>query len=310
MAKRYNRIMLGRGGMYADQCLKEGFIGVDFLPDIDLSMRLPEVWQEFNNVHIPIWMEMNPGKSKIAAGLACGNLWTVCKGLQVDDIVLSPNGKGEYYVGRITSNYYFSKGEILPHRRKIEWYDTTIERKAMSEQLQHATGAIGTCCEISAYSQEIDGFLKSHEAPKVIVNSSEVEDASEFALEKHLEDFLVKNWKKIELGKKYDIFEENGELVGQQYQTDTGAIDILAVSKNRKEVLVIELKRGRTSDVVVGQIQRYMGYVKDELLEKSQTVKGMIIGLEADNKLRRALSVCHNIDFYRYQIDFELLKDC
>ena len=36
----------------------------------------------------------------------------------------------------------------------------------------------------------------------------------------------------------------------------------------------------------------------------------MIIGLDADARLRRALTVCTNIDFYRYQIDFELLKDC
>ena len=309
MAKRYNRVMLGRGGMYADQCLNEGFIGVDFLPDIDLSMRLPEVWQEFNKIHIPIWMEKHPGKSKIAAGLACGNLWTVCKGLQVDDIVLSPNGKGEYYVGKITGNYYFSKGEELPHRRRVEWLDIAIERSAMSEPLRLATGSIGTCCDITQYAQEIDNYINKSTPPKVVVDSPDVEDASEFALEKHLEDFLVRNWKRTELGKKYDIFEENGEFVGQQYQTDTGAIDILAVSKNRKEVLVIELKRGRTSDFVVGQIQRYMGYVKEELLEKGQTVKGMIIGLEADNKLRRALSVCQNIDFYRYQIDFKLVKD-
>lgn len=309
MAKMYNRIMLGKSGKYADQCRNEGFIGVDFLPDIDLSMRLSDVWQEFNKIHIPIWMKEHPDRSKIAAGLACGNLWTVCKGLQIDDIVLSSNGRGEYYVGKITGNYYFAKRDILPHRRKVEWFDVIIERTAMSESLRHATGAIGTCCDITQYAQEIDNYINKATPPKVSVNSSDVEDASEFALEKHLEDFLVRNWKKTELGKKYDIFEENGELVGQQYQTDTGAIDILAVSKNRKEVLVIELKRGRTSDVVVGQIQRYMGYVKEELLEQGQIVKGMIIGLEADNRLRRALSVCQNIDFYRYQIDFKLLKD-
>ncbi len=301
--------MLGKAGKYADQCRNEGFIGVDFLPDIDLSMRLSDVWQEFNKVHIPIWMKYHPDRSKIAAGLACGNLWTVCKGLQIDDIVLSSNGRGEYYVGKITGNYYFVQGEILPHRRKVEWFDVLIERVAMSESLRHATGAIGTCCDITQYAQEIDDFINKTTPPRVIVDSPDVEDASEFALEKHLEDFLVRNWKKTELGKKYDIFEENGELVGQQYQTDTGTIDILAVSKNRKEVLVIELKRGRTSDVVVGQIQRYMGYVKEELLEQGQTVRGMIIGLEADNRLRRALSVCQNIDFYRYQIDFKLIKD-
>jgi len=37
-------------------------------------------------------------------------------------------------------------------------------------------------------------------------------------------------------------------------------IDILAVSKDQKELLVVELKKGRASDVVVGQIQRYMGF--------------------------------------------------
>ncbi len=72
--------------------------------------------------------------------------------------------------------------------------------------------------------------------------------------------------------------------------------------------MVIELKKGRTSDVVVGQIQRYMGYVKEELAEPNQAVKGMIIALEADTRLKRALAVTSNIEFYRYKIDFKLYK--
>ena len=127
-----------------------------------------------------------------------------------------------------------------------------------------------------------------------------------FALEKHLEDFLVKNWAKTELGKTYDIYEEEGELVGQQFPSDTGPLDILAISKDKKELLVVELKKGRVSDNVVGQIQRYMGYVKEELAEEGQTVKGVIIGLEDDLKIRRALSVASNIEFYRYQVNFTL----
>lgn len=59
---------------------------------------------------------------------------------------------------------------------------------------------------------------------------------------------------------------------------------------------------------LTGQIQRYMGYVKDELCEDGQTVKGLIIGIEDDNKLRRALSVTTGIDFYRYIVDFKLVK--
>ena len=77
------------------------------------------------------------------------------------------------------------------------------------------------------------------------------------------------------------------------------SIDILAISKDNKTILVVELKKGRVSDNVVGQIQRYMGYAKEELAEDNQTVKGIIIGLEDDLKIKRALSVASNIEFYR-----------
>src|SRR5207253_2099198 len=83
---------------------------------------------------------------------------------------------------------------------------------------------------------------------------------------------------------------ENGN--GKQYVTDdNGRIDILAISKDKKELLVVELKKGRASDIVVGQVQRYMGYVKEVIAEENQIVKGIIIALEVDLKLKRALSV-------------------
>jgi RecB family endonuclease NucS len=67
-------------------------------------------------------------------------------------------------------------------------------------------------------------------------------------LEKHLEDFLVQNWTQTIWGKDYDIYQEEGEMVGQQFPTDTGPIDVLAVSKYKKTPLVVELKKGRASD--------------------------------------------------------------
>ena len=59
---------------------------------------------------------------------------------------------------------------------------------------------------------------------------------------------------------------------------------------------------------MVGQVQRYMGYVKDALAEDNQTVRGMIIALEDDLRIKRALSVTTNIDFYRYKVSFDLEK--
>ncbi len=49
-----------------------------------------------------------------------------------------------------------------------------------------------------------------------------------------------------------------------------------------------------------------MGYVKEELAESNQTVRGVIIAFEDDVKIRRALSVAPNIEFYTYKIHFRL----
>ena len=35
--KQYNRIMLGAGSKYIDECLRDGFIGVDFIGQMDMS---------------------------------------------------------------------------------------------------------------------------------------------------------------------------------------------------------------------------------------------------------------------------------
>ena len=59
---------------------------------------------------------------------------------------------------------------------------------------------------------------------------------------------------------------------------------------------------------MVGQIQRYMGYVQEELAEETQLVKGVIIALNDDTRIRRALSVAKNIEFFRYQVSFKLFK--
>lgn len=307
MAKQYNRVMLGRGGIHAEQCVNEGFIGADFDIYQDLATSLPDNWKDFNKEFVPIFLQNKPEKSKVAAGLSCGMLWTICKGLQIDDIVLSPDGKGYYYVGRIIGNYYYVPNGLFPHRRKVEWFSEKIARADMSKELRGSCGSIGTCCNITNYAAEIESLINAH-TTIISCNNDEVEDAVEFAMEKHLEDFLIKNWKSTPLGKKYDIYEEEGELIGQQYPSDTGPIDILAISKDRKTLLVIELKKGRASDVVVGQIQRYMGYIKEEVAESNQTVSGVIIGLDSDTRLKRALSVTNNIEFYKYQIDFKLVK--
>jgi restriction system protein len=304
--KSYYRVMLGQKSVYAAECFAGNFIGTDFGIDQDLTNKLPEEWRVFNQEFIPIYLAKHPDKTKIGAGLACGGLGTVSKGIKKGDIVLCPDGSGRYPVGEVRGDYTYEPGKILFHRRPVHWLNVSIDRAAMSEALQHSTGSIGTVRDVSRYREEIEKLIGGVSVPKLISTDETVENPTAFALEEHLEDFLVKNWAQTELGKEYDIYEEDGEK-GQQYQTDTGPLDILAISKDKKRLLVVELKKGRASDVVVGQTLRYMSFVQEMLAEKNQTVHGIIIALEDDQRIRRALAMVSNIRFCRYQINFKLI---
>jgi len=306
--KEFYRVMLGKGSIYAKECREQGFFGADFDINQDLTYSLPDDWREFNKQFIPVYLEANPEKSKIAAGLSCGFLWTICKGIKTGDIILSPGGKGSYMVGEVASDYRYLHGAIFPHQRQVHWLNETIERSEMSNSLKNSTGSIGTVSQISKYREELDGLIKGEVPPPILISTDDtVEDPAVFALEKHLEDFLVANWSQTPLGKEYDIYQEEDNF-GQQFPTDTGSIDILAISKDKQVVLVVELKKGRASDSVVGQIQRYMGYIAEEIAEEHQRVKGVIIALENDLRIRRALKVAPNIEFYRYEVRFDLIK--
>lgn len=306
--QRIFRIMAGGGSVYAAEARESGVIGVDWFPNEDLTGRLPDKWREFNAEFIPIYLKEHPEKSKIAAGLSCGFTWTVVKGIQVGDRVLTPNGKGQYFVGEITSDYLFAPGQNMPQRRKVNWFPDVIDRSAMTQELKYSAGAIGTVSELTKYSAELQTLI-NRPATATLLDESSVEDEVAFALEAQLQQFLVANWESTDLGKKYDIYQDEGDRVGIEYPTDTGRIDVLAISKDGSELLVVELKRGRVSDKVVGQIQRYMGFVVEELAGPNQKVRGVIIGFEDDVNLRRALVVASNIEFYRYEVKFRLINE-
>jgi restriction system protein len=129
-------------------------------------------------------------------------------------------------------------------------------------------------------------------------------------LEKYLEEFIVSNFKAIFKGKLH-IYEEaeqaDGEdgPGGQQYPTDIGPIDILAVEES-KSFVVIELKKGRPSDQVVGQILRYMRWVKRHLCKDGQGGKGLVVCRDPDPKLTYAAEMINNVEVRYYSVSFNL----
>ena len=128
-----------------------------------------------------------------------------------------------------------------------------------------------------------------------------------FYMEKELENFLIKNWEHTSLGKKLDLIDEDDKF-SQQYPTDIGRIDILAIDKKTEQYVVIELKKDRTSDDVVGQIARYMGWVQKNKANGA-SVRGIIIANESDARLTYALTQIPNVELLLYKVDFTLSKD-
>lgn len=171
---------------------------------------------------------------------------------------------------------------------------------------------------------QVDGVLGelTNAGPSIInpaairnVEASEAEQIeeateTEFGLEAHLEDFIIENWDNLELGKNYMLLDNDGDMISKQYQTDVGPIDILARSKDQKEWLVIELKKGRSGDQVIGQIQRYMGWIWRNRINSGdgERVKGLIILKNTDKKLEYALEVAKDIELMTYTVNFSLKK--
>ncbi len=128
-------------------------------------------------------------------------------------------------------------------------------------------------------------------------------EAQQFALEAHLEEFMHRNWGRLDWGRSLRLY-EIPESDGRQFPAGTWSIDFLAIDNADNSLVVIELKRGRTSDVTVGQILRYMGWVQENLAGEGQSVEGIIVCQEVDAALRYAVSQVSGVTVLTYQVDF------
>jgi restriction system protein len=305
---RYFRVSLGEQGKDSAQAYAEGWIGTGWIADFDLTSELPETHALFRKRFNPIILESGEVSSSIAAGLACGMTFTVAAFMKPGDIVLSGKRNGDYQVGKVIGDYYFAKGQVQPHRRPVEWFPYSIKKSDLSPKLRKSF-SIGTVQWFDyADSDKQQAFeaelarLTSGVFPDVKAIARFDEEIS-FQAEMELEDFLETHWKKTSFAADYDF------VARQMTLDDAGRLDILAKSKDGKEYLIIELKLGRASDRVVGQLQAYMGYFSTSgYCANGETVRGVIIGSSEDPKIRHALKVTNNIEFYVYEMSFNMKK--
>lgn len=141
------------------------------------------------------------------------------------------------------------------------------------------------------------GSLVQDEEP----GEDSTEGMQEFAFERDLQNYLVKNLGVIEPGLR--LFEEEG-ITGVEFPVGGRFIDILAVDKEGRYV-VIELKVSRGYDRVIGQILRYMSWVEQNM-DTPHPARGIIVAKEITADLKLASSRLPDVRLIEYEMSFKL----
>jgi hypothetical protein len=150
---------------------------------------------------------------------------------------------------------------------------------------------------------QVDAEL--HPQVEVAGESVEEERESLFSVESHLRDFIAQNIGVIKInGHPLRLYVDAHGRNGVEYPTEVGTIDILALD-DEDDFVVFELKLERGPDNAVGQLLRYMGWVKKNL-SKDKKVKGVIVAKSVDKKLKYAVSVVPDVSLFEYEVKFSI----
>ena len=307
MEKNYWVIHMGEANKYADYAYENNLVVIGWNElEKDLNEYRTLNKKEFFKEALPLIETAYESNAK-ANSMIAGQLFRFSSLMEIGDIVLVPKTQdGKIYIGTIDGDYNYHEEQPdefgYRHRRKVKWIKT-ISTQDISQGLRSSMGAMMTIFSVNKYADEIEPLLS-----KDIIANENIESLENFGLESQLEDFIVENWDKLELNKNYSILKEDGEIVGQQYTTPVGRIDILAKSKDGKEWLVIELKKGKSSDEVVGQMLRYIAWIKENEAGSDENVKGLIITKDQDEKLKYSLKAANDVELMTYSVSFQLLK--
>lgn len=257
-------------------------------------------------------------KSKAAATRDINALWAFYHEIQEGDFVVARRGRKRILaVGKVIVSPYYD--EAKGHERlgeKTERFYSNFLPVSWDNKSIEFDKQVFSFYTIYEMPEEKFKTLLNNQPPKESHDIDEPDlpaSETEFALEKYLEDFIVSNFTSIFKG-QLELYTDPDGNPAQQYPVLSKEgkiscrIDILAVDKVTNDFVVIELKKGKESDPVVGQTLRYMGWVKENLCESTQSIKGFIVCKDVDERLGYAIqTVGDRIALKRYKIDFQLI---
>ncbi|HEY8359693.1 MAG TPA: endonuclease NucS domain-containing protein [Ramlibacter sp.] len=155
----------------------------------------------------------------------------------------------------------------------------------------------------------VQGDVAREEALEIVEDEDATLDepavgSSEFLLERDLQQYLAENLACIEPGLR--LYEDEG-VRGIEFDAGGRRIDILAVDREGG-LVVLELKVSKGYDRVVGQLLRYMNWVRKELADPGQRVRGIIVCRAMSEDLRLACASIANVELLEYKLSVTVTR--
>jgi RecB family endonuclease NucS len=119
------------------------------------------------------------------------------------------------------------------------------------------------------------------------------------SLEDDIRSYLVKNLNNLKEGMTAE-----SDTTGEEYQVDSGFIDILA-EDSEGEPVVIEIKAGKAKRDALGQIKAYMA---DRMAGSSDSVTGIIVAEGFSQQLTKAVTIEPLVELYTFRVKFDFEK--
>jgi len=128
--------------------------------------------------------------------------------------------------------------------------------------------------------------------------------STEFLLERDLQLYLARHLECIEPGLR--LYEQD-DVSALEFDAGGRRIDILATDRNG-DLVAIELKVSRGYDRVIGQLLRYVNWLRHSLAAPGQKVRGIIVCRTISDDLRLACASLQEIELFEYQLSVHVKR--
>ena len=127
---------------------------------VDVALRAGEAWLgslSYNEL-LAVMRREHPAATQGTITRWTNQFWGFIHDIEVGDVVVMPRRKERLLaIGTVTGEYEFDPE--LGHYRMVDWIDTEVSRKRVSEGLKNRLGTRATVTNIGEYAEEIRKLL-------------------------------------------------------------------------------------------------------------------------------------------------------